>query len=193
MDDLLEIDLYAEKSALNLIDAINGAKGSRTSDRLLYGLGIPMVGQVGARLLMGRFRSLVELVGSDKETLLDVHGIGPEIADQVLSFFNESGNLEEARKLWDIFNPSEVAIAGSGSLAGKTFVLTGALANLTRDKAKEIIESRGGKVTGSVSRKTDYVVAGVDPGSKLEKAKELGIAILSEKEFREMIDKDSNK
>ena len=187
MDDLLSLDLYADKSAQNLLDAIADAKGSRTSDRLLFGLGIPMVGRVSARLLMGRFKTVDGLTGADEENMLAIHGVGPEIARQVHSFLKEPGNVEEAGKLWDIFQPQEVSVPESGNLAGKTFVLTGALERFTRDEAKGRIESMGGKVTGSVSKKTDYVVAGTDPGSKMGKAREIGVKVLSEEEFREMI------
>ncbi|MDF1526080.1 MAG: NAD-dependent DNA ligase LigA [bacterium] len=187
MDDLMGLDLYAEKSALNLLDAISEAKGSRTADRLLFGLGIPMVGKVGARLLMGRFRTLDELASADMDGMLKIHGVGPEITDQVLSFFREPGNAEEAKRLWEIFQPQEVSVPESEDLAGMTFVLTGTLENFTRDEAKRLIENRGGKVIGSVSKRTGYVVAGADPGSKLDKAVKLGVKVLSEEEFVEMI------
>jgi len=186
-DGLLGLELFAEKSSENLLDSIREAKRSRTSDRLLFGLGIPMVGRVGARLLMSRFQTLADLVLADEEAMLQIHGIGPEITGQVSSFFLEPGNAEEARRLWTIFEPQAVSGPDTEDLAGKIFVLTGTLENFTRDDAKERIEIRGGKVTGSVSKKTDYVVAGKDPGSKLEKARELGIKVLTEKDFREMI------
>jgi len=185
--DLLALELYADKSAQNLLNAIKGAKGSRTADRFLYGLGIPMVGQVSARLLADRFRSVGDLAAAEEEKMLLIHGIGPEIAGQILSFFRESGNLLEAEKLWSIFRPLPVSRSERDDLAGKTFVLTGTLAGFTRDQAGEKIENRGGKVTGSVSKKTDYVVAGADPGSKLEKARELGVTVLSEDEFLELL------
>jgi len=187
MESLLELDLYAEKSAHNLLEAIEGAKRSRTSDRLLFGLGIPMVGKVGARLLMSRFAAISDLAGAEEETMLQIRGIGPEITGQVLSFFAEAGNLEEAGRLWRIFEPRAVSGPEEADLDGKTFVLTGTLERYTREEAKEKIENRGGIVRGSVSARTDYVVAGEDPGSKMGKALELGIKILSEEEFLEMI------
>jgi DNA ligase (NAD+) len=119
--------------------------------------------------------------------MLAIHGIGPEITGQVLSFFAESGNRAEAEKLWVIFHPVPVSGPESQQLAGKTFVLTGTLEHFTRDQARERIENLGGKVTGSVSKKTDYVVAGSDPGSKMEKAKETGVEVLSEKDFLALI------
>lgn len=189
MDDLLDLTLYAEKSAQNLLDAISNAKASRTSDRLLFGLGIPMVGQVGAKLLMERFGNFTEIAGADEDSMLAIGGIGPEIAHQVYTFFHEDKNRKEADKLWNIFQPVEVQVPESNDLEGKIFVLTGALEKFTRDEAKERIESRGGKVVGSVSKKTDYVVAGSDPGSKVEKAWELGVEILTEDGFLELIGK----
>jgi DNA ligase (NAD+) len=187
-DDLLDLELYADKSADNLLDSIREARRTRTADRLLFGLGIPMVGQVGARLLMGRFKVLDDLVNAGEEEMLKIHGVGPEITGQVRSFFQEPGNVEEAGKLWAIFQPQVVSGPESLGFAEKTFVLTGALENFTRDEAKERIENKGGKVTASVSKKTDYVVAGTDPGSKLEKARKLGVTVLTEREFRELVD-----
>jgi DNA ligase (NAD+) len=192
MDSLLELELYADKSAQNLLDSIEAAKRSRTSDRLLYGLGIPMVGKVGAKLLMSRFQTLNDLAGADEEAMLKIRGIGPEITGQVLSFFRETGNLEEARKLWSIFEPRAVSGPEVADLAGKAFVLTGTLERYTRDEAKKKIENRGGKVTGSVSSRTDYIVAGHEPGSKMAKARNLGVTVLDEDEFEEMVGKKNS-
>jgi DNA ligase (NAD+) len=187
-DDLLDLELYADKSADNLLDSISEARRSRTTDRLLFGLGIPMVGKVGARLLMGRFQALADLMNADEEEILNIHGIGPEIAGHVRSFFMEPGNREEANKLWDIFKPQAVSGPETSDLAGKTFVLTGTMEKYTREEARQKIENRGGRVTGSVSKKTDYVVAGTDPGSKMEKAREMGVKVLTEKEFLDLIE-----
>jgi DNA ligase (NAD+) len=188
-EDMLELDLFAERSADNFVHAVEEAKGSRTADRLLFGLGIPMVGQVGARLLLSRFKTFSELAGAAVDEMVAIHGIGPEIAGQVRSFFQEPGNREETEKLWKIFRPLAVPGYERDDLAGKTFVLTGALEGFTRDEAKARIEALGGKATGLVSKNTDYVVAGADPGSKLEKARELGVTVLDEEQFREMIEK----
>jgi len=187
MDSLLELELYAEKSAKNLLSAIEKARRSRTADRLLYGLGIPMVGKVGARLLMSRFSTPADLAGAGEERMLSISGIGPEIAGQVLSFFQEKGNLEEAGKLWEVFQPVAVSGPETSDLSGKTFVLTGTLERFTRDEATERIENLGGKVTGSVSGKTDFVVAGADPGSKLERARDLGVKVLNEEELGQIL------
>jgi DNA ligase (NAD+) len=186
-DDLLDLELYADKSAENLLDSIREVKRSRTVDRLLYGLGIPMVGQVGARLVIARYPTPADLAEAEVEDMLKIHGIGPEIAGQIQSFFREPGNLNEAAKLWAIFEPKAVSAPETSILAGKTFVLTGSLEGFTRDEAKALIENRGGKVTGSVSRKTDYVVAGTDPGSKLERAREMGVKVLAEEELLDLI------
>jgi DNA ligase (NAD+) len=190
-DDLLELDLFADKSAENFVKAIVEAKGTRTSDRLLFGLGIPMVGQVGAQLLMSRFMDFGLLAEATEEEMLAIHGIGPEIAGQVSSFFQGPGNLQEAGRLWAMFTPQTVSAPHSMDLAGKTFVLTGTFDNFTRDEAKKLVQGQGGKVTGSVSKKTDYVVAGADPGSKLTKAEELGVTVLSEDEFVELLGENS--
>jgi len=186
-EDVLELELYAEKSARNLLDAIEGAKGSRTADRLLFGLGIPMVGSVGAKLLMRHFATLEDLAGAGEERMLAIRGVGPEIAGQVASFFREPGNLLEAEKLWRVFRPLPVSGHERDVLTGRTFVLTGALEGFTRDEAREMIEAAGGKVTASVSKKTDYVVAGTDPGSKLRKAREIGVKVISEDELLELL------
>ena len=186
-DDLLDLELYADKSAENLLDSIREAKRSRKADRLLFGLGIPLVGKVGARLLMSRFQTFPELSVAPEEEMIQIHGIGPEMAGQVVSFFRETGNAEEAGRLWDIFQPQAVSGPETTDLSGKTFVLTGTMEKYTREEGRQMIENRGGKVTGSVSKKTDYVVAGADPGSKLEKAKELEIEVLTEKQFMKLI------
>jgi DNA ligase (NAD+) len=190
-DDLLELDLFADKSAENFVKAVVEGKGTRTSDRLLFGLGIPMVGQVGAQLLMSRFNDFGQLAEATEEEMLAIHGIGPEIAGQVSSFFQGPENLQEAERLWAMFTPQSVAAPHSTDLAGKTFVLTGTLDNFTRDEAKKLVQGHGGKVTGSVSKKTDYVVAGADPGSKLTKAEELGVTVLSEADFVELLGENS--
>jgi DNA ligase (NAD+) len=185
------LELFADKSAENFVQAVKEAKGSRTSDKLLFGLGIPMVGQVGAQLLMSRFQTFSGLAEANQEEMLKIHGIGPEITGQVQSFFQEPGNLGEAERLWEIFRPLIVSRPESQELAGKNFVLTGTLSRFTRDEAKKLVQEQGGKVTGSVSKKTDYVVAGADPGNKLAKAEELGVTVLSEDEFVELLGENS--
>lgn len=188
-DDVLHLELFADKSARNLIDAIQGTIQNRYSDQLLFALGIPLVGKVVSRLLMAYHKSLDDLIWASEQEgrLAEIPGIGPEIEAQVRSFFKELRNRDEAKKLWRIIKPLAVPGPETTSLVGKTFVLTGTLERYTREEARQKIENRGGKVTGSVSKKTDFVVTGTDPGSKLEKARELGVKDLKEKDFLEMI------
>jgi DNA ligase (NAD+) len=183
----------ADKSAGNLIDAIEKSKDT-TLARFIYALGIRNVGETTARDLAAHFGTLDRLIVADVESLRRVPDIGPVVAQSIADFFAEPHNLEIIEQLrssgvrWKE-SDSETgrqagsvsgASPGSGKVRGKTFVLTGSLPNITRDEAKEKLEAEGGKVTGSVSRKTDFVVAGADAGSKLDKARELGISILDE-------------
>ncbi|SFH49222.1 DNA ligase (NAD+) [Nitrosospira sp. Nsp14] len=183
----------ADKSAGNVIDAIEKSKDT-TLARFIYALGIRNVGETTARDLAAYFGTLDRLIGADVEILGRVPDIGPVVAQSIADFFSESHNLEIIEQLrasgvrWKE-NEGEAmrqaqsvpgTSAGSGKVRGKTFVLTGSLPNLARDEVKEKLEAQGGKVTGSVSKKTDFVVAGADPGSKFDKAIELGIIILDE-------------
>ena len=186
-EDLLALDLYAEKSAANLVMAVEAARGSISADRWLFSLGIPLVGRVVARLLMERYTTPADLMEATEEDMNLISGIGPGIAASVRAFFGEPRNRAEAEKLWEIFQPSPVYAPETGNFQDMTFVLTGSMERLTRREAKEVIEDRGGRVTGSVSRKTDYVVAGADPGSKLDKAVELGVKILNEDGFLKLM------
>ena len=183
----------ADKSAGNVIDAIEKSKDT-TLARFIYALGIRNVGETTARDLAAYFGTLDRLIGADVEILGRVPDIGPVVAQSIADFFSEPHNLEIIEQLrasgvrWKE-NEGEAmrqaqsvpgASPGSGKVRGKTFVLTGSLPNLARDEVKEKLEAQGGKVTGSVSKKTDFVVAGADPGSKFDKAMELGITILDE-------------
>ncbi|MGB8857431.1 MAG: BRCT domain-containing protein, partial [Burkholderiales bacterium] len=141
--------------------------------------------------LARHFGNLDRLMRADREALMQVKDVGPIVAESIARFFSEPHNVEAVQQLRAagvIWKEGDSAQAASGELAGKTFVLTGALPSLSRDAAKELIESRGGKVSGSVSKKTDYVVAGEEAGSKLEKAQELGVKILNEHELMQLID-----
>ena len=183
----------AEKSAGNVINAIEKSK-STTLARFIYSLGIRNVGETTAKDLARHFGNLDRLVMADAEGLQQVPDIGPVVAESIIDFFAERHNLEVIEQLracgvrWEEgagvrqaqASLGHAANFSAGKLDGKTFVLTGALPNLARDDAREKIEALGGKVAGSVSKKTDYVVAGADPGSKYDKAVELGIAILDE-------------
>jgi DNA ligase (NAD+) len=181
--DLLSLERMGDKSAQNILDEIEASK-KLPLERVIYGLGIPMVGERTAQFLAEHFGSMEALEQAGVEELQNVNEVGPRIAESIVEFFSVAAN----RKLVERLGESGLAFQGKKKergtkLAGKTFVLTGTLAKHTRDEAKKMIEDAGGKVTGSVSKKTDYVVAGADAGSKLDKAKELGVAVIDEKEM----------
>lgn len=176
------LDRMADKSAGNLIQAITRSKQT-TLARFIYALGIPNVGEATAKDLARHFGSLDALMMADVETLQRVPDVGPVVAQAIADFLSETHNRQVIAALRAAgVNWPETAEAQpvQGRLAGKTFVLTGTLPSLTRDEATRLIEAAGGKVSGSVSKKTDYVVAGSDPGSKLDKAQALGVTILDE-------------
>jgi DNA ligase (NAD+) len=178
-----------EKSTQNVLAAIEGSK-TRGLARLLAGLNIRFVGGQNAALLAGAFGSIDAIASASGEELSEVPGIGPQIAESVAFFFKQKQNRDVVARLKahgvDVTAPKRPAVP-KGPLAGKTFVLTGTLPNLTREAATELVVSAGGKVSGSVSKKTDYVVAGEEPGSKLAKAKALGVAILDEPGLRRLL------
>ncbi len=185
-EELVRIERFGEKSVSNLLDSIEACK-SRPFDRVLHGLGIRFVGQSVARILARCFRSFDALVAAEVERIAAVDGIGPGIAASVFRFFHDQRTLELVHRLRE--HGVTAAVADEPSVltlpffAGKSFVLTGTLRRYTRDQAKELIERFGGKVTGSVSRKTDIVLAGTEAGSKLEKAAALGVTVIDESEF----------
>lgn len=181
--DLEKMERMGEKSAQNLISAIEKSK-SRGLDRVLFALGIRNVGQKAAKLLAERFGSLSALMEADQESISSINGIGEIMSQNILSFFARKGAQELIRQLTEAGVSMAYAPEESGDrLAGLTFVLTGNLPNLTRDQASALILQNGGKVTGSVSKKTSCVVAGEKAGSKLVKAQELGIEIIDEAEL----------
>ncbi len=185
---LAGLERMAEKSAQNLLDEI-GASKKNSLARLIYSLGIRFVGERIGQLLAAHFGSLDTLKQATQEELVDVEEVGEKVAAAIVEFFGESANqkvLEKLRRAGLNFEARRTAVKDA-RLAGKTFVLTVALERWSRDQAKALIESLGGKVTGSVSKKTDYVVAGAEPGSKLEKAKTLGVETLDEKQFARLL------
>jgi DNA ligase (NAD+) len=189
--DLAKLERFAEKSAENLAAAIAGSK-RRGLARLLNALGIRLVGERVARLLAMRFGSIDRLAAATQPELASVHGIGDVIAASVRTFFDESANTSMLRALAELgvdLTEHGVRVDGPRPLAGKTFVLTGTLAALTRDAARERIEALGGRVTASVTRKTDYVVVGDAPGGKADDARRLGVAVLGEAAFLELTGK----
>ena len=186
--DLVPLERMGEKSAANLIASIRKSK-EKPFEKVLYALGIRFVGVTVARDLARAFPSIDELADASEDDLTAIDSIGPRIARSLRSFFEEPENREMVRKLRDLglsFR-SEQRDTSSDKLAGKTFVLTGTLPTLKRSDAQGHIEKHGGKVTSSVSKKTDFVLAGDEAGSKLDKAKKLGISIISENDFFEMI------
>jgi DNA ligase (NAD+) len=186
-DDLLSLERMGDKSAQNILDEIEGSK-KLPLERMIYGLGIRMVGERTAQFLAEHFGSMEAMENAGVEELQDVNEVGPRIAESIVEFFSIAAN----RKLVERLREAGLTLTGhkkqrGTKLAGKTFVLTGTLAHFTRDEAKKMIEDAGGKVTGSVSKKTDYVVAGADAGSKLDKAKELGVTVIDEKEMEGIV------
>lgn len=186
-EQLAALDRLADKSAQNLVDALEKSKNT-TLPRFLSSLGIRLVGEATARQLATHLGDLEHIMAADEKRLQEVPDIGPEVASSLAGFFAQEQNRAVIAKLLDggVRFPV-VAPKPAGKLDGKTFVLTGTLAGLTRQEAKQRIEALGGKVTSSVSKKTDYVVGGVDPGSKRDKAERLGVLILNEAEFQELI------
>lgn len=190
LEDLSTLERMAEKSAQNLIDAIAKSRQAGLS-RLVYALGIRHAGQRVAQVLAQTYGTINALATASYEDLEAIDEIGPRIAESIREFFGEKHNKKELCKLKQHgLAMTEGKKAGGGNLSGKQFVLTGALESMTRDQAKKKIVEAGGRVTSSVSAKTDYVVAGTDPGSKLTQAQKLGIPILTEKEFQKLLKKN---
>lgn len=185
-DELVEIERMGEKSVQNLLDAIEASKVNPLG-RLIFALGIRMIGQRASQVLANEFEDISGLFDADYDKLIGISEIGDKMAESIITFFKQEQNLKLISKLHECgvnTKGSKKEIKENENFNGKTFVLTGALQNFTRDQAKEIIESFGGKVAGSVSKKTDYVLAGEDAGSKLVKANELGVAVIDEDTFR---------
>ncbi len=192
MDELAALERMGEKSAQNLLDNIERSK-STTLARFLYALGIPQVGEATAEALAEHFGTLEALMDADREKLEEIPNVGPTMAEDIHAFFREKHNrdviaaLRKAGIHWPIVKRRSKA---GLPLAGKSFVLTGALSSMSRDDAKKKLQALGAIVSGSVSKKTDYVIVGEEPGSKYDKAKELGVKTLNEKEFLKLIGSD---
>jgi DNA ligase (NAD+) len=191
LEELAALERMAEKSATNLLAQIEASKG-RDLPQLVYGLGIRHVGERTAALLARHFRSLERLRTAAVDEIDDIHEIGLTVAESVRDWFDDEGNVELCARLREFGVRTELA-AGAASAAadeafvGKQFVLTGRLEALTRDEARAAIEARGGRVTSTVSKKTDYVVAGEEAGSKLDKAQALGVNVIDEATLRAML------
>jgi DNA ligase (NAD+) len=187
LSDLLKLDRVGEKSAQALLDEIDRSKQAGLA-RVLLGLGIRFVGERTAQLLAGHFGSIEALMAAPPEELEQVNEVGPKVAQAIAEFFAEKKNRELVHELEraGVVMTAEKVTRGE-KLLGKTFVLTGTLPTMTRDAVKDLIELAGGRVSGSVSKKTDYVVAGDEAGSKLDKAREIGVAVLDEAGLRELL------
>ncbi len=186
---LAALDRMADKSAQNLLDALNNSK-STSLERFIFALGIRNVGETTARTLAYHFGDLDTLMKAKQEDLIEVADVGPVVAESITRFFTESHNRDVIKKLrkagihWPVI---EVAAAETQKFSGKTFVITGTLSGMSRDEAKQRLLAQGAKVAGSVSKKTDYVVVGADPGSKADKAEALGVAMLDEAQFLKLL------
>jgi DNA ligase (NAD+) len=185
-EQIASIERMGKKSAQNLINSINNSK-SAGLERLVYALGIRNIGEVAAQALASRYQTLDALMLAKREELCEIQDFGEITADCVLDFFSHEHNVELCQKLISLgLNTNSTFVALDNRFEGLTFVLTGTLPSMSRDAASAMIKDRGGKVSGSVSSKTSYVLAGEDAGSKLVKAKGLGITIIDEEEFLKM-------
>jgi len=189
-EELVKLERMGEKSAQNLLDSIERSKDA-TLKRFIYALGIRHVGEYVASLLAANYGSIESVMEAGEEDLLEIEGIGPEVAASITSFFEKEENRKLVKDLLELgVKPRPEGGAGAAKespLAGLKVVLTGSLSSMTRDEARDKVESMGGHVVSSVSRNTDLVVAGDDPGSKLDKARELGVKVIIEEEFLKML------
>jgi DNA ligase (NAD+) len=189
-DRLTGLEGFGEISARNLLASIEGSKETPFF-RVLYALGIPGIGYVNARALAGQFRSIDDLIAATPEQIVETPGIGPVLAETIAETLSEERTRQLIERLrgHGLKMEQEGPPPGTdGKLAGLTFVLTGTLPDLSRERATEMIEAEGGKVTGSVSKKTSYVVAGADPGSKLAKAQEVGVEVVDKDRLMELLE-----
>jgi DNA ligase (NAD+) len=193
-EQLTTLERVGPRSAANLVAAIEASK-SNPVYRLIFALGIRHVGENMAKLLAKEFLSIDRLAAAERDELLAVPTVGPAIADSVVEFFRNRQNLDALARLRQagVRMADEPPVIGAvraheSRFAGKTFVFTGALSKFKRSEAEAIVEELGGKASSSVSRNTDYVVAGADAGSKLARARELGVAVLTEAEFLDMLE-----
>ena len=186
-EEVAGLERMAEKSAQNLLEEIAASKKNSLA-RLIYALGMRFVGERTGQLLAEHFSSLEELAAAKEEQLVEVSEVGPKVAASIAEFFSEAANRQLVKKLHKtgVRPTAEKRQVKSDKFAGKSFVFTGGLANRSREEAGEIVQQHGGKVSGSVSKKTDYVDVGTDPGSKYDKAKELEVPILTETEFEKL-------
>lgn len=187
LEKLTKLERMADKSAMNILQALEQSKNPPL-EKFIFALGISHVGEHIARILTKEIKTLDALISATEEDLKAIRGIGPEIAESITGFFREPSNITVIKKLRETgVKPQETAYTELTELSGKSFIFTGTLKRLTRTKAREIVESLGGDVLSSITKRTDYVVAGESPGSKLDKAKDMGINILDEEGFLSLV------
>jgi DNA ligase (NAD+) len=184
-EKLLTLERIGDKSAENLLAEIEQSR-KLPLERVIFGLGIRFVGERTAEFLAEHFGSMDDLMRASLEELQEVNEVGPRVAASIHEFFGEPRNRKLVERLRKYLTFTGKKRERGTTLTDKTFVLTGTLTNYSRDAAKKLIEDAGGKVSGSVSKKTDFVVAGDDPGSKLDKARELGVRVIDEKEMENL-------
>jgi DNA ligase (NAD+) len=184
-EKLLSLERVGEKSAANLLREIEQSR-KLPLERVIYGLGIRFVGERTAKFLSEHFGSMNALMNASVESLQEVDEVGPRIANSIQEFFAEPRNRDLVSRLGNYLNFRGEKKQRGTALAGKTFVITGTLANYSREAAKKLVEDAGGKVSSAVSKKTDYLIAGEEAGSKLDKARELGVKVIDEKEMEQL-------
>lgn len=188
-EDLINLERMGKKSVQNLIDAISKTRENEI-DKLIFGLGIRFIGGKAAKNLARYFKSIDSLMNASYEELIQVDEIGDKMAESVIQFFKEEHNrnlIEKFRTAGLNFNLKEIIPEGKGIFDGMTFVVTGSLSKYSRNEIEDLIDKNGGKAASSVSKKTTFVLAGEEAGSKLKKALELGIKVISEDEFEKML------
>ncbi len=189
-EQLMELDGYGEISAGNAVAAIEQSKKNFTFHRILAGLNVPQTGWVTARNLAAHFGSIDKLTRASQEEIQEVEGIGPERAEAIAEWFSDEENLkliQELRELGLRFETGEELKPVEGPLSGQTYVITGTLESFTRDEAAAALEAKGAKVGNSVSKKTAGLIVGEEPGSKLKKAQQAGVPVLSETDLKKLI------
>jgi DNA ligase (NAD+) len=187
-EDLVALERMADKSAQNILDAFERSK-KKPLAKFIYALGVRHVGEHLSEVLAKELKSLGNFFRVTEEELLAIREVGPELAQSVVRFFRDKRNRGVMEKLQEAgLIIGELGVDEMAKLAGLTFVFTGALDSYARDEARLLVESLGGRTASSISKRVDYVVVGGDPGSKYERAKELGITVLTERQFREMVE-----